>query len=290
MSKKIIISSFSIILASIFFVINDAIINYLAPLDIKFYHFIFYGTPAFIIVPLYLSFKGSFRKKMYSSNYYIPLIRSFTLAPLPFFTFISLNNMSLPEFTTINMSAPIFGGILSIVFLKDKFNFYILISLFLGFAGVLLVIQPGFETFNIYFLLTLFSSLLIAINSFITNKYNEITTPIGYFIYGGITIHIISLAIFIYDPLIISLFYFFLITVASIFINSAIFLMVFAFQYSQKYYASVFCLIYSQILWTSIIGLIIFNELLNNLAFIGAFILVLSGIISIPGQYKQLNE
>ena len=160
MSKKIIISSFAVILASIFFVVNDAIINYLAPLDIKFYHFVFYGTPAFISVPLYLFYTGNFNKKMYSTNYYIPLIRSFTLAPLPFFTFISLNNMSLPEFTTINMSAPFFGGILSIIFLKDKFNFYILTSLFLGFVGVFFVIQPGFEAFNIYFLLTLFSSFL----------------------------------------------------------------------------------------------------------------------------------
>ena len=290
MSKKIIISSFAVILASIFFVVNDAIINYLAPLDIKFYHFVFYGTPAFISVPLYLFYTGNFNKKMYSTNYYIPLIRSFTLAPLPFFTFISLNNMSLPEFTTINMSAPFFGGILSIIFLKDKFNFYILTSLFLGFVGVFFVIQPGFEAFNIYFLLTLFSSFLIAINSFVTNKYNQITSSIGYFIYGGIIIHIISLVIFIYDPLTVSLFNFFLISIASIFINSAIFLMVFAFQYSQKYYASVFCLLYTQILWTSIVGLIFFNEFLNNFALFGALIIVLSGIISIPGQYRQLNE
>ena len=290
MSKNIIISSFAIILASILFVINDAIINYLAPLDIKFYHFIFYGTPAFVSVPFYFFYTGKLKKKMHSTNYYIPLIRSFSLAPLPFFTFISLKNMSLPEFTTINMAAPIFGGILSIIFLKDKFNFYILISLFLGFVGVLFVIQPGFETFNIYFLLTLFSSFLIAINSFVTNKYNQITSSIGYFIYGGIIIHIISLVIFIYDPLTVSLFNFFLISIASIFINSAIFLMVFAFQYSQKYYASVFCLLYTQILWTSIVGLIFFNEFLNNFALFGALIIVLSGIISIPGQYKQLNE
>ena len=290
MSKNIIISSFAIILASIFFVINDAIINYLSPLDIKFYHFVFYGTPAFVSVPLYLFYVGDLKKKMHSTNYYIPLIRSFFLAPIPFFTFISLKNMSLPEFTTINMSAPIFGGLLSIIFLKDKFNFYILISLFLGFIGVLFVIQPGFETFNIYFLLTLLASFIIAFNAFITNKYNQITSSVGYFIYGGILIHMVSFVIFIYDPLTINLFIFFLITIASIFINLAIFLMVFAFQYSQKYYASVFCLLYSQILWASIIGLFFFNESLNNFAFVGAFIIVLSGIISIPGQYKQLNE
>ena len=63
MSKKIVISSLSVILASIFFVANDAIINYLAPINIKFYHFIFYGTPAFVFVPVYLIYSGTFKKK-----------------------------------------------------------------------------------------------------------------------------------------------------------------------------------------------------------------------------------
>ena len=61
MTKNIIFSSLALICAGIFFVINDAIINYLAPLDIQFYHFIFYGIPAYICVPIYLLFSGKFR-------------------------------------------------------------------------------------------------------------------------------------------------------------------------------------------------------------------------------------
>ena len=54
MNAKIIISSLALIIASLFFVINDAIINYLSPLNIKFYHFVFYGTPAYLSILLYL--------------------------------------------------------------------------------------------------------------------------------------------------------------------------------------------------------------------------------------------
>ena len=290
MSKKIVISSLSVILASIFFVANDAIINHLALINIKFYHFIFYGTPAFVFVPVYLIYSGTFKKKMHATNYYIPLIRGLTLAPLPFFTFISLQNMSLPEFTTLAMSAPIFGGVFSIIFLKEKLNIYILSSLILGFVGVFFVIQPGFETFNIYFLLVLLCAFLITVNNFIVNKYNSISSSVGYFVYGGVFTHMISLLLFIYDPIKINLYIFFLVSAASIFINFAIYLTVFAFKYSQKYYASVYCLVYSQIIWSLIIGLIFFNEILNNFAFFGALIILLSGIISIPGQYKQVNE
>ena len=70
----------------------------------------------------------------------------------------------------------------------------------------------------------------------------------------------------------------------------AIFLVVFSLQNAQKHYASVFCLVYLQILWSSIVGIIFFSEILNNIAIIGAFLIVLSGLISIPGQFKQVGR
>ena len=99
-----------------------------------------------------------------------------------------------------------------------------------------------------------------------------------------------SFLLFLYDPLKIDLNIFFFITIASIFINIAIFLATFAFRMAQKYYSAVFCLVYLQIVWSSLIGLYFFDEYLNKFALIGAILIVISGIISVPGQFKQLNE
>ena len=290
MKKNIAYSSLSLFFAGIFFVINDAIINYLSVSNIKFYHFIFYGMPAYMSVPAYLYFSGNFKLKMRATNYYIPLVRGIIFAPIPFLIFLALKNISLPEFTTINMSAPIFAALLSILILKDKLNIYIVISLIFGLGGVILVIQPGFETFNFYFLISLLATFLVTINTIIVNKYNEVTSSAGYFVYGGIFIHLLSIIFFIIDPIKINIYIFFLITIASIFINLAILLTVVAFKFSQKFFASIFCLVYLQILWSCIIGFIIFDEFLNNFALIGAILIILSGIISIPGQFKQINE
>ena len=82
MTRNIILSSCAIIIAGIFFVINDAIINFLSSINIQFYHFIFYGTPAFIVFPIYLIFTGQFRDKMRSTNYWIPLIRGIIFCPI----------------------------------------------------------------------------------------------------------------------------------------------------------------------------------------------------------------
>ena len=290
MKKNIIIASSALLLSSIFFVINDAIINFLSSQNIKFYHFIFYGSPAFISVPIFLIIRGNLKKHIICKNYWIPIIRGLIFAPMPFITFVSLKNITLPEFTTLNMTAPLIGAIYGFIFLKEKLNSFIYASLAIGFLGVIFVIQPGFDNFNIYFLVTLFGVLLITTTTTIVNKFNTVITTLGYFLYGGLFIHIISFLLFIWNPIKVSFNIFFLITIASIFINLALFLATFAFKKSQRHYSAIFCLVYLQIVWSSLIGLYFFNEYLNSYALVGAILIVFSGIISIPGQIKQVNE
>ncbi len=289
-NKNVILASGFIIIAGTFFVSNDAIINYLAVNNIKFYHFIFYGIPAFLSVPIYLFFNGQLIKNLTCTNYYIPLIRSFIFAPMPFITFICLENIKLPEFTTLNMASPLIASIFAIFILKEKLNLFTYCSLILGFLGVIFVIQPGFDNFNFYFIVTLIGVMLITTTTLIVNKYHYVTSASGYFMYGGSIIHIISIALFIYDPIVVSFFNFFLITAASIFINAAIFLVTSALRMAQKYYSSVFCLVYLQVVWSSLAGIYIFNEYMNIFAYFGACLIVLSGVFSIPSQLRQINN
>jgi len=290
MKNNILFASSALLISSIFFVINDAIINYLSSQNIQFYHFIFYGTPAYLIIPLYLFAKGDLKKHLVSTNYKILIFRSFIFSPMPFITFVALKNITLPEFTTLNMSSPLVAAIFAYFILKEKLNVFIYLSLIIGFTGVLFVVQPGFETFNIYFLVALLGVFFITLSTTIVNKYNTITTALGYFLYGGLIIHIISFFLFVIDPLKINLNIFLLISTASIFINAAIFLATFSFKIAQKYYSAIFCLVYLQIVWSSLVGFYFFNEYLNKYALIGAVLIVLSGIISVPGQIKQVYE
>ena len=77
---------------------------------------------------------------------------------------------------------------------------------------------------------------------------------------------------------------------AALFINSAMFFATTAFKIAQKHYASVFSLVYLQVLWSSLVGIFVFNEYMNLYAYIGSFLIVMSGIISLPSQIKQLRD
>ena len=63
MNKSIVSATILLLIAGTFFVTNDAIINFLSQTKVKFFHFIFYGIPAFIFVPIYLFFNGTLKKK-----------------------------------------------------------------------------------------------------------------------------------------------------------------------------------------------------------------------------------
>ena len=59
---------------------------------------------------------------MKATNYFIPLFRGLIFLPLPYLTFLSLKNISLPEYTTLNMTSPIFAVVISYLYLQAKIN------------------------------------------------------------------------------------------------------------------------------------------------------------------------
>tara|TARA_Y100000768_G_C23971213_1_gene680678 strand:+ start:579 stop:1457 length:879 start_codon:yes stop_codon:yes gene_type:complete len=290
MNNSVINATILLLVAGTFFVTNDAIINYLTQTNVKFFHFIFYGIPIFLCFPLYLLINGNLLKNLKCTNYYPPVIRGILNIPLPLTAFVALENIKLPEFTTLNMTAPLMGSLFAVLFLKEKLNKFTYLSLIIGFIGVNFIIQPGFDSFNIFYLVTLFGVLLITITTFIVNKYSYVASSIGFFLYGGFFVHLLSIPLFLMDPLVVSFFEYSLIITASIFINLAMFFATTAFRVAQKHYASVFPLVYLQVLWSSLVGIYIFNEYMSAYAYLGAFLIVLSGIVSLPSQIKQLKD
>ena len=286
----VIISSCFAIAATLLFVVNDAIIMHIALQEIRFYHFIFYGTPAYLSVPIYLIVTGRFKVKMTSSNYIVPILRGVIFIPMPFLSFWALKNVSLPEFTTLTMVAPIFSIFFSIFILKEKFNWFLAISLSFGIFGVLLVVRPGFETFNIFFLIVLLNAFLISMTTVLVNIFDKIVSSEGYFVYGGIFVHGVAVMLFVFDPMFFNFKTLLLMVSASVFVNIAIFFLVLAFQKAQNFYGSVSCLNYLQIFWSLIIGVLVFDQNVDIFMIMGAIFIVLSGILSVSAQAKQIEK
>ena len=281
------LGSILIIIATLLFVLHDAIVKSLSEDDIKFYHFVIYGSPVYLALPLYLGVTGRLKENLVTANYFVAIVRGILFVPLPFIAFTALGNISLPEFTTLVMCSPIFAVLFSLFILKEKFNPFTIGALALGIIGVIFIFQPGFETFSLYFPLVLVSACLVAVTNLIVSKFHGTVTSFGFFIYGGLFVHLFSLILFSIEPKFLELSTIGLILTASLAVNVAIFLFVVAFRIAQKFYGIISCLHYLQMLWAVLIGMIFFNEYLNLLSGIGAVLIFSSGVMALTAQYRE---
>ena len=65
--------------------------------------------------------------------------------------FIALRKLPLATVTSISFAAPIFTTILSIFLLNEKVGFYRWLAVLMGFIGILIISEPGFNSMNIYY-------------------------------------------------------------------------------------------------------------------------------------------
>lgn len=107
----------------------------------------------------------------------LQVIRSSLAVAAMYLWFFSISKIPLAEATAINFTAPIFGAICAILFLKERIKkrrfFAILFSIF----GALIIIRPGFTDLNIYLIIAIAASLLMGMAAIFIKKLSMIDHP-----------------------------------------------------------------------------------------------------------------
>ena len=73
------------------------------------------------------------------------MIRSIINALALYFWFTSLTLSSLADVSAIGNSAPIFATFLATLFMKEKVILSRIVAIFLGFIGVIIILDPSFN-------------------------------------------------------------------------------------------------------------------------------------------------
>ena len=107
--------------------------------------------------------------------------------------FIALRKLPLATVTSISFAAPIFTTILSIFLLNEKVGFYRWLAVLMGFIGILIISEPGFNSMNIYYVYPIIFCLGLSYVA-ITIKQLSSTEPVWLIsFYFSLSIMIMSL-------------------------------------------------------------------------------------------------
>ena len=129
-----------------------------------------------IILPYLLKKKFTTYK---TKNFKFYLIRGFLNLPMMILGFGALVYIPFEQFKALNFLSPIIVVLLSFFIFREKIYVYRILTLVIGFVGMLIIIRPGYVDFNIGTIMVLtaliFWSFIIILSKFISKDDSPIT-------------------------------------------------------------------------------------------------------------------
>ena len=268
----------------------DAITKYLSVNNYQWYHYYSIGgTVAILFLMIFLNFIGGIKKHIFlkqRSDYLLPIFRGIFFVPILLIVFLSLKHIPINIFTMLLMTSPFFLLIFAKIILNERLNFISWIAIFIGFCGVLVVLRPNTSNLNIFIFLVLFVAVYNAFNFTIVSKYSHLASSYGFTFYQYIPFIIFSYIFFIFDPFVPTFKELLLFSLSGIIVMISMWAWNAAYHIAGKYSSIISPFFFSQIIWGTLYGKIFFGEKFDSIAFVGIFIIIISGTIAIYNRNK----
>ena len=216
------------------------------------------------------------------------LTRAFSSVACVVFYFFGLKYLMLSENVAIVHSAPILATLLAVPILGEKLGFHRIIAVALGFIGVLVIVKPGSDLFKVESLFPLTAAFFMAISYLATRFLMSTESSISIIFYYSFALLITSLIFFPDDFVIPSVFN--LIPLMSLGVMGSLghYFMSQAAKSAEVVVITPFE--YTSFIFLGVMGYFFYNEIPSVSVFIGAALIVLSGIyIVYREQQKNKN-
>ena len=221
---------------------------------------------------------GVFSSKVSKKDKWRIFFRSIAEALTSYFFLTAVMNMPFANVTAILQILPMTVTLAAAFVFKEKVGIIRISLILMGFLGVVLIINPSTDGFNLYAIYALIAVFLITIRDLITRKISSRVPTLLPTVSASIGVLIFSVFLLINTP------FQPLNTQNSLFILLAAFFIIFGYytavlvmRSGEISFISPFR--YSAILFALILGLIFFDEKPDTTAFFGIVIVMLAGIV-----------
>lgn len=192
---------------------------------------------------------------------------------------MGLNVVKIALATTINFTIPIFVAVLAVVFLKEKFNIFRLSATLLGFVGIVVAMNPTAADFNVISMSLLLSALMFATLDVINKRFVTDESTISMLFYSNVFTSLLSAipAFYVWVP--VSYHDIFLFLLLGIVANLILYCLLKAFAIVDA--SAVAPYRYVELLFSSTLGYLFFNEILDSSILSGAVVIIIATLLII---------
>ena len=237
--------------------------------------------PLFVLI-LFTKEYFSIFKNLNNKFIILSFLRGLAFLSMNIFIFISVINLEFATAMVLTFSSPFFIVILSIIFLNDKVGIYRWSAIFIGFFGVVLIVQPGSDIFSFYSIFPILTAIAWALSviilKFIPDGHSTAKIQLYTLIFnviGGVVLFLLTTG----HAEIKSTQDFFLMTLTGILGGTAAILFIYSYRLISASKMASFE--YFGIPSSFVLGWLFFNEAPWEQLFPGVFVIVFAGMIII---------
>ena len=260
------------------FVLNDAFVR-LAGDSLPLAQILFIrGLITTVILLALAIYGGIFSLSVSKKDKWCIFFRSIAEALTAYFFLTAVMNMPFANVTAILQILPVTVTLAAAFIFKEKVGIIRISLILMGFLGVVLIINPSADGFNLYAIYALIAVLLITIRDLITRKLSSGIPTLLPTVSASIGVLFFSVILLINTPL------------QPLNMQNSSFIFLAAFFIVFGYYTAVLVMRsgeisfispfrYTAILFALILGFIFFDEKPDITAFLGIVIVMLAGIV-----------
>jgi len=238
-------------------------------------------TLLFILLFLYIKKELDFKSIFTSNELKVRGLLEFLSA---IFFFIGIALLPFANVYILLSMAPILLTTFSAIFLNEQVRWRRWSAVLLGFIGVVIVINPGKLESSYYFIFPIIAAILLSIRDMYTKNFKKNYSSLQIAFMTCFVVTILFGFLSVYKFYYFSIVDIFILFVAAFFLALGYIFSVATIKIALVSATSTFR--YSVIIWGILYGYFLFEEVPSKNSYIGALIIVISGLIIISRQKK----
>jgi len=273
------------LIGSAIFIIGDSSYKYLGD-TYAIYHIGFYGKLAatlFFLVYLWIK-----QQKFITYFPRLQLYRSIALTINFICVLYALKSMSLVEVVLIFYMSPFITAILSHFILKEPVGIHRIISIVVGFIGILIILRPGLVEFNPAAIIMFVGMSAYSYSNILSRKIGKSEPSINFTLLPTAFTTLAILPLVLLDPFWPPLDHLGIMAMGGT--AGSIAILFISMAYVRTHAVTVSILNYTEIFWAGLFGYLIFGDVTNDpFTILGGIVIILSGIYLIRREH-QINK
>ncbi|SPJ31221.1 DMT family transporter [Falsiruegeria mediterranea] len=271
------------------FTFNDAIMKQLGASVPLFQLITMRGVLTCALLYVLARYLGKVDLRIPKGDRFLVVVRCVAEVATTYFFLNALMNIPLANVTAVLQALPLTVTLGAALFFGERVGWRRFLAIGIGFCGMLLIVRPGPDGFNIYSLYALAAMLLVTLRDLVTRKMSAEVPSMTVTLATAVSVTVVAAVVSTTETWVpVSLSLMALVVTAAVFVLLGYMCSVMVMRVGDVSFVAPFR--YTSLIWALLLGFVLFGDWPDPVTLLGAGIVVATGLFTLFRERALLRR